>query len=380
MERRRFGRLGFEVSALGFGCMRLPTTDGTPGSGNIDAPEAIRMIRRAIDEGVSYVDTAYPYHDGRSEAVVGQALADGYRERVKLATKSPVWLIRRPEDFDHYLDEQLRRLGTDRIDCYLLHALNAARWRDTILRHGVLARADAAIQDGRIGHLGFSFHDEGGIFDEILAGYDRWEFCQLQYNYMDTENQAGTRGLKRAAAKGLAVVVMEPLLGGRLARPPAPVREAMARAPVSRTPAEWALQWLWDQPEVSVVLSGMSTMEQVEENLASARRARVGSFGPQDHAVIAEVQRLYRERTPIPCTKCGYCMPCPNGVDIPAAFEAYNDAHLHDDVEAARQRYHLSVGPDARADACIACLTCEEKCPQRIPIHEWMPKVHALLG
>jgi predicted aldo/keto reductase-like oxidoreductase len=207
-----------------------------------------------------------------------------------------------------------------------------------------------------------------------------WSFCQIQYNYMDTENQAGRRGLKLAANKGLGVVIMEPLMGGRLANPPQDVREVIEKFPVRRSAAEWALQWLWDQPEVSLVLSGMSTMAQVNENLSVADSSRVASFGPAEQGMIAEIVEKYRARTVIPCTNCGYCMPCPNGVNIPGNFEFYNYAHLYDDVITARFRYQAMMREAQRSTSCIDCDICEELCPQKISISDWMVKVSALLG
>jgi hypothetical protein len=380
MQFRSFGRLDWKASALGFGCMRFPTADGDRLSPNIDEAEAMRMVRHAIDNGVNYIDTAYPYHGGQSEIVVGKALKDGYREKVKLATKLPVWMVESAADFDRLLDEQLKKLQTSYIDFYLLHALSRSRWRDIVLKHDLLSRAKAALDDGRIRHLGFSFHDEYESFEEIVNGSDLWSFCQIQYNYMDTENQAGTRGLKLAASKGLAVVVMEPLMGGRLASPPKDVLEAMESCALRRSAAEWALQWLWDQPEVSVVLSGMSDMTQVEENLRSAHRARIWSFSPAELAVISEVREKYSLRIAIPCSKCNYCMPCPNGLNIPANFEFFNYARLFDDVAGARYKYQIFLTEAQRSGACIDCGTCEELCPQKIAISDWMPKVSALLG
>jgi predicted aldo/keto reductase-like oxidoreductase len=380
MQYRSFGRLGWKASALGFGCMRFPTTDGNQTGAKIDEPEAIRMLRCAVDRGVNYVDTAYVYHDGRSEVVLGKALLDGYRDKVKIATKLPTWLVNEPADFDRYLNEQLIRLRTDHIDCYLIHALNQSRWRDCVLKHSLLERAAAALADGRIRNLGFSFHDEFGVFKEIVNATDIWSFCQIQYNYMDTENQAGVRGLQLAADKGLAVVVMEPLLGGRLANPPEDVRHTFQRFPAQHSPAEWAFEWLWSQPEVSVVLSGMSAMRQVEENINAANSARTHGFGPAEEDLIVRVRELYRTRTEIPCTKCGYCMPCPNGVHIPNNFEIFNYAHLFDDVDTARFKYQVFLTEPERAGACIDCDVCEGECPQKIPISEWMPKVSALLA
>jgi predicted aldo/keto reductase-like oxidoreductase len=223
-------------------------------------------------------------------------------------------------------------------------------------------------------------HDDYDGFAEIVNGTDLWDFCQIQYNYMDIENQAGTVGLKLAAANGLAVVVMEPLLGGRLADPPKDVVAAMDAHPVHRSPADWALQWVWDQPEVSVVLSGMSTMEQVEQNLVSADASRIGSFTDADQSLIAEARRLYTARTVIPCTRCGYCMPCPNGVDIPRNFDIFNYAHLFDDVPGGKFKYSVFLTEDQRSGSCIECHECEEKCPQKIAISDWMREVTALLA
>jgi len=380
LQYRNFGKLDWKASALGFGCMRFPTADGNRLSPNMEEAEAIRMVRYAIDNGVNYLDTAYPYHGGQSEVVVGKALKDGYRDKVKLATKLPVWQVNSPADFDKLLDEQLKKLQTSHIDFYLLHALSRSRWQDIVLKHDLLGRAAAALADGRIKHLGFSFHDEYEGFEQIINGSDLWSFCQIQYNYMDIENQAGTRGLKLAAGKGLAVVVMEPLLGGRLVDPPKDVREEMERFAVRRTPAQWALDWLWDQPEVSVVLSGMSAMNQVEENLKYADGSRVGAFGEAERTLIERAREMYRARTVIPCTKCNYCMPCPNGLYIPANFEFFNYAHLFDDVAGARFKYQVFLTEEQRSGSCIACGICEDACPQKIPISEWMPKVTALLA
>ena len=380
MQYRNFGKLDWKASALGFGCMRFPTEDGDRLSPKIVESESLRMVRHAIDSGVNYIDTAYPYHSGQSEVFVGKALRDGYRERVRLATKLPVWQVESAADFDRILNEQLVKLQTDHIDFYLLHALSKERWREIVLKHDLLARAEAALADGRIRHLGFSFHDDYAGFEEIVNGSSLWEFCQIQYNYMDTENQAGVRGLKLAADKGLAVVIMEPLMGGRLADPPKDIREEMNRFAVRRTPAEWALDWLWNQPEVSVVLSGMSTMTQVEENLRLADASRIGSFTAADQALIAQARKIYSERIAIPCSKCSYCMPCPNGVNIPGNFDFYNYAKLYDDVEGARFRYGVFLKEDQRSNCCINCGICETECPQQIPIGEWMPKVAALLG
>lgn len=379
MQFRKFGKLDWQASALGFGCMRLPTVDEKPLSGNINENESIRMIRYAIDRGVNYVDTAYPYHDKNSEIVTGKALKDGYREKIKLATKSPVWGIKKAEDFDKYLNRQLEKLQTDHIDFYLFHGLDKKRWDDVVLKLNLLERAELALREGKIGHIGFSFHDRYESFKEIIDGYDGWTFCQIQYNYMDTEHQAGTKGLQYAAAKGLAVVIMEPLLGGRLANPPGTVLDVFEGCG-ENTPADWALQWVWNQPEVSLLLSGMSTMRQVEENIRSANRSGIGSLGAEELNLIQRAQEKYREKTLIPCTKCGYCFPCPNGVNITRNFKLFNDGFVYGDIETCRHIYANFMAAADRAGSCIQCKICEEKCPQKIRISEWMPKAHAVLG
>jgi hypothetical protein len=374
MHYRRFGELDWKASALGFGCMRLPTENGKE---DIDEAQATEMLRYAIDNGVNYVDTAYPYHGGNSEPFVGRALQDGYREKVRVATKMPSWKIEGREDFDRYLNEQLERLQTEHVDFYLLHALREDSWHK--LRNlDVLDWAEGAIEDGRVGHLGFSFHDDYEVFKEIVDAYD-WTFCQIQYNYMDLENQAGTRGLKYAASRGLAVVIMEPLLGGKLVDPPESVQEIWNQSPTTRSPADWALQWLWHQPEVSVVLSGMSTMDHVVENVTSADRSRTGILTADELTIIERVREKYEELCPIPCTQCGYCMPCPNELDIPRNFEIYNQLAIYDADEWAQWAYD-ELAEEKRASSCIACLECEDKCPQAIPISDWMVHVHEVLG
>ncbi|MGB3906749.1 MAG: aldo/keto reductase [Anaerolineae bacterium] len=375
MQYRAFGRLDWKPSALGFGAMRLPTIDGD--AGKIDEPEATRMIRYAIDHGVNYVDTAYPYHRETSEPFLGRALQDGYRERVRLATKMPCWKVEGFEDFDRYLDEQLVRLQTDHIDFYLLHGLNAGSW-PKVRDLGVLRWAERAIADARIRHLGFSFHDRREVFEEIVDSSDLWLFCQIQYNFMDVEYQAGTKGLNYAANRGLAVVVMEPLRGGQLTKnTPSVVQEMWDSAPHKRSPADWALQWVWNHQEVSVVLSGMSTMEQVEQNIVSASESGPGTLTEEELGLVARVRDRYRELCRIPCTDCRYCLPCPSGVNIPRIFEVYNDAMIYGDDQQAQVSY-LWLDEDERGDMCTECGECLEKCPQQIEIPDWLAKAHEL--
>jgi len=379
MQYRRFGKLDWEGSVLGFGVMRLPLTDSDPA--NVDEPESSRMLRYAIDHGVNYLDTAYPYHSGQSERIVGRVLLDGYRDKVKVATKLPVGLVESASDFDRFLNEQLERLQT-KIDFYLLHGLNRHNW-PKVRDLGVLDWAESAMVDGRFNHLGFSFHDELDVFKEIVDAYDNWTLSLLQCNYMYVDYQAGRRGLEYAANKGLAVVVMGPLRGGQLAKkPPEQVAKIWASAAQKRTPAERGLLWVWNHPEVSVALSGMSTMEQVVENVAIADRSGPGKLTADELTLFDRAREAYHSLIPIPCTSCGYCMPCPNGVGIPGIFHIYNEAIMYDDLGTGRFRY---CGPNGlkeeqRADLCTECGECLAACPQEIAIPEWLQKAHALLG
>ncbi|MDY6935157.1 MAG: aldo/keto reductase [Spirochaetota bacterium] len=380
MKYRKFGKLDWNASVLGFGAMRLPIIDNQPSK--IDVPEAERMIRYAIDQGVNYIDTAYPYHEGQSERCVGRILGDGYRERVRIATKQPTWFISSSSDFDRYLDEQLKHLQTDYIDFYLLHGLNKEYWTK-LHNMGVLPWAEGAIADGRIQHLGFSFHDNYEAFIEIVDSYDNWTFCQIQYNFMDINYQAGTKGLEYAAQKGLAIVIMEPLRGGQLTKkPPEVITKLWANDPNPHTQADIALQWVWNHSEVSVVLSGMTTMQQVEENIISADRSGPDTLTKGELMLIDKMRDAYLDLCPIPCTNCRYCMPCPNSVNIPRIFEIYNEAVMYNDPRTGRFFYRGAMGlsEGERANNCVECGECEEKCPQDIPIMEWLVKAHALLG
>jgi len=376
MQYRRFGKLDWEVSVLGFGAMRLPLADKE--TEKVDEPESIRMMRYAIDHGVNYIDTGYSYHEGHSEGIVGNALKDGYREKVKVATKLPVWLVEDAEDFDRYFNEQLERLQIEKIDFYLLHGLNSKKW--TKVRDlGVIRWAEGAMANGRFDHLAFSFHDNFEAFKQIVDDYDNWTSAQVEYNYMDVDYQAGRRGVEYAASKGLPVVVMEPVRGGQLAVPRGPVAEVWKSAAQKRSPAAWALLWVWNQPEVSVALSGMSTMEQVVENVALADSARPGILSPEELALVDQAREAYKGLAPIPCTNCKYCMPCSSGVDISGIFEMYNDAMIYEDLEEARWLYR-QLKEEQRADQCTRCGECMDACPQEIDIPEWLEKVHTCLA
>jgi hypothetical protein len=381
---RDFGKTGERVSILGFGCMRLPVVGGRREC--IDIPLATEMLRYALDQGVNYVDTAFPYHGtsfespGESEAFVGGALAGGYREKVLLATKLPRWVVRSRADMDRILAGQLERLRSDQIDCYLVHGLSAGSWAK-LVQQGVLGFLDAAKADGRIRYAGFSYHDDPPAFAPIVDAYD-WDFCQIQYNYMDVDYQAGKAGLEYAADRGLGVIVMEPLKGGRLAgRAPGEVQTLWDSAAVKRPPVEWALRFVWDDSRVSLLLSGMSAMEQVVANVELASRGRAGSLSPAEHALIEQVRRAYQARTAVDCTQCRYCLPCPEGIDIPLILSCVNNATLFDDpsAELATYKFELGAGHTAPASACTGCGQCEEACPQQIPVSQELAKAARML-
>ena len=376
MQYRNFGN-HFEVSALGFGLMRLPRAGDEPS--DVDDEESIRMVRRAIEGGVNYFDTAYGYHGGQSEHVAAKGLAE-YRDQVRLATKLPSWLVEEEADFDKYLDEQLDKLNTDYLDVYLLHAMGRERW-DKMKELGVIPFLNRAIEDGRIRATGFSFHDELDVFKEIVDSYN-WDMCLIQLNFMDWNYQAGVEGMKYAADAGMAVAVMEPLRGGKLAQNvPDDVARIWEKADVERSPAEWALRWVWNHPEVSVVLSGMTTMEQLEENLEIADDATPHSLTEDELALIDEVRDIYLARMKVNCTECEYCVPCPQGVAIPRIFSLYNEASMYGAVEVASRSYESLHDDEKAAVECIECGQCLEACPQDIEIIDALRKAHGhLLG
>lgn len=368
MLYRTMPKIEEKFSILGMGCMRLPLTDKDDAK-TIDEPKALEMVRYAIDHGVNYIDTAYPYHGGESEPFAGRALKDGYREKVYLATKLPSWLIHAREDMDKYLNEQLERLATETIDFYLLHGLKRDRW-ENLKNLGFAEFLESAIQDGRIKYAGFSFHADREIFKEIVDGYD-WTFCQIQYNYLDENFQAGKEGLEYAARQGLGIIVMEPLRGGKIVENvPEAIMKIWNESEKKRTPAAWALQWVWNHLEVSVILSGMSTMEQVEENIRSTEQGYAHSLAAEELELVDRVKREYKQRIKVDCTNCGYCMPCPSGVNIPDCFSRYNTAFMFEDFEDVKKGYNLFIQEANRASQCTSCGECEEKCPQHLSIIE----------
>jgi predicted aldo/keto reductase-like oxidoreductase len=384
MLYRKLGKTGCDVSVLGFGCMRFPIVGSTSAvdlfdpSKPIDETAAGEMIHYAIEHGINYFDTAYPYHGGQSEVFLGKHLKP-YREKVLLATKLPTWLVQDQHDFERFLGEQLTRLDTDYIDLYLLHGLNRQLWAG-MKELGALDFLNKVLADGRIRYAGFSFHDDVKIFKEIVDSYG-WAMCQIQYNYFDEYYQAGKEGLKYAASKGAGVVIMEPLRGGKLTdRIPEQIQKLWDSAPVKRTPAEWALRWVWNHREVATALSGMSSMSQLIENIRIAEYAEAGTLSGAELQVVAEVCEAYRNMLQIGCTGCAYCVPCPNGVNIPLNFSLYNDSFMFKDEDLNFMLYNHMLTPEQRASNCAECGECEEHCPQQIKIPEELKKVHERLA
>ncbi len=352
----------------------------------IDEKEAIKMIHYSIDHGVNFIDTAYPYggfdmyQGGQSEPIIAKALKDGYREKVNISTKLPTWIIETREDMDKYLDKQLERLETDVIDFYLIHGVTKTYW-EKLKELGFEEFLNNSIEDGKIKYAGFSFHDRVELFKEVVDEYD-WSFCLIQYNYLDENYQAGKEGLEYAFNKGLGVATMEPLKGGQIAvNIPDEIKDTFEEAVVKRTPAEWALRWVWNHPEVSVVLSGMSTMEDVKENIRISSDAQSNSLSKKELIVIDHAKKVFNDKLEIGCTGCGYCLPCPQGVDIPENFAKYNDYHLFGTPETKERfkfGYEMGLLNGERASACTECGECEERCTQEIQIMKELKKVKKL--
>ena len=381
MLYRTFGKTGKKVSILGFGCMRLPIIEGNPSK--INEPLATEMLQYAIDHGVNYVDTAYPYHGisftegGMSEIFVGKVLKEGLRDEVYLSTKLPSWNIQKKEDLNYYLDDQLKRLQTDRIDFYLLHGLSENTW-EPLKKLDVFEFLDSAIEDGRIGYAGFSFHDELKLFTEILDSYN-WSFSQIQFNYMDQEFQAGKAGLDYASSKNMGTIIMEPLRGGGLTNNvPPDIQAIWDRAETKRSPAEWALRFIWDQPEVNVVLSGMTTIEQVIENVKISEDGLANSLTDEERDLIQEVREVYSARIHVDCTACGYCMSCPQGVDIPKNLSLLNEFYIYQNIGISAQTYSFLTAMNASASFGDECGECEEKCTQKIPIRKYLKEIQEI--
>ncbi len=388
------GSLGWDVSALGFGAMRLPIDKETR---EVNEKEAIEMIRYAIDNGVNYVDTAYPYHDGKSEVVVGKALKEGYRERVTLTTKLPIWMFTETSDFNLILSEQIERLQTTP-DIYLFHGLNKDRF-EKVKKLDLITKMEETRANGLIRYIGFSFHDSIDVFKEIIDYYN-WDCCQIQLNYTDVKYQAGLEGLEYASKKGIAVIIMEPLRGGKLTVPKdklnnlPEIKKVLDDSKIKRSMADWGLQFLWNRPEVSVVLSGMTNLQQVKENVHSADNSGINSLTNDELKIIQNLQQAFEKYHLIPCTSCGYCMPCPNGVSIKNVLYVMNEvgywgeqgiqrigffynrmAKTQEDLEEMKSK---GAEADGSALLCIECGECLDKCPQQIDIPKFMKQAVAI--
>jgi len=368
---RKIRKTGDEISVLGFGAMRLPSKNG-----RTDEKRAIQQIRYAIDHGVNYIDTAIAY---MNEPLVARALNDGYREKVKIATKLPPWSVNKAEDMENIFKVQLDNFKTDHIDYYMLHGLNRPNW-DKMMALGALELLTKLKRNGSIINAGFSFHGDKDTFKEIVDGYD-WDFCLLQFNYLDEKNQAGLEGLKYAAEKGMGIIVMEPFRGGNLTQNiPPDVKELWNKAEIIRTPAEWALRWVLNHPEVTCVLSGMNNEKHIKENIKIANEALPNSLSTNELELIGRVRDKYRELMKTGCTGCRYCMPCPSGVDIARCFEIYDSTQIFGNKRQSQFLYALGLGvihggKPAYASNCIKCGKCEKHCPQELPIIELLDDV-----
>ncbi|MBR3823841.1 MAG: aldo/keto reductase [Lachnospiraceae bacterium] len=367
MELRKMEKLGIETSLLGFGCMRFPTN----AEGKIDREKAQKMLDKAIAAGVNYIDTAYPYHNGESELFVGEALKKYDRASYYLATKLPVWFVKSVEDVDKYFNEQLEKLQTDYVDFYLLHAMGLSRWKEMV-ELGVVERLEELKAEGKIRYLGFSFHDSYEAFEEMLCARD-WDFCQIQLNYMDTNEQAGMKGYKLAEERNIPLVIMEPIKGGMLANFGADIKKKFAELDSDASVASFALRWVGTLPNIKVVLSGMSTMEQVEDNLKTFVNFK--PLSEEEAKGIDEIVNIINSRVQNGCTGCGYCMPCPAGVNIPKNFRVWNTYHMYQSYDAVRWNWETEMKDCEKAKNCVECGMCEAACPQALNIREDLKKV-----
>ena len=364
MKYRTMGKLGIQASAFGLGCMRF--NGPASGDSTIDERKAISLIRKAIDGGVTYLDTAYVYLDKTSEIVLGKALLDGYRDRVTIATKMPAEAVKDRAGMEALLAEELGKLQTDHIDFYLMHGINRQKW-EYFKSIGAPEFFNDMKKKGKIRYKCFSFHGPYEEFEYILNDWD-WDMVQIQYNFMDINNQAGTRGLELAGSKGIPVVIMEGLFGGRLANAPDNVQALYDRFPVKRSAVEWAFRWLCNHPAVSVVLSGCNEAEQIEENLQIFDTVEPGIMNAEELKLIDDVRAAYISRTKIGCTGCRYCMPCPNGVNIPGVFSVWNNVSLYNVDPKSDWQYNNIIKQESGADRCVGCGACEAACPQHLNI------------
>ena len=378
MQYREFKKLGIKVSAFGIGCMRFPTID-TPEGKKVDLENAKKIIRMAIDQGVNYVDTAYVYSDRTNESIVGEALSEGYREKVYLATKLPSMLCEKADDMQRFFDEQLAALRTDHIDFYLVHALDRKGW-DKMKGFGVREFLDKLKAEGKIKYACFSFHDNYDAYEYIIKDYD-WDMSQIQYNYMDcVGNAPGERGLRLAESMGIPVVIMEGLLGGKLASVPDDVKAVFDEYSEDRSAVEWAFRWLCDDEAIGTVLSGVLSPEMTQDNIDIFSRAHVGCMSEEEKKTVERAREAYAARIKVGCTACRYCMPCPMGVDIPRVFSVWNNAYKYGNIAEGKSRYAHMLEKGIGADRCVECGKCELACPQKISVREMLARAHRELA
>ena len=371
----RKDKYGNPLSILGFGCLRFPQKFG-----RIDMEQTEKQILLAIEKGVNYFDTAYIY--GGSEAALGKILAkNNLRDKVNIATKLPHYLIKNRDGLEKLFQEELRRLQTDHVEYYLMHMLNDVDTWQRLKDMGIEEWIAQKKASGAIGQVGFSYHGNSNMFCRLVDAYD-WDFCQIQYNYLDENSQAGRKGLMHANAKGLPVIIMEPLRGGKLVNLlPEKAKRIFAGYPEKRTPAQWGLRWLWDQPQVTVVLSGMNSMEMVDENIRTAETVFAGVLNEQEKRLYARVVRILNANIKVGCTGCGYCQPCPKGVDIPGTFAAYNRYYNEGWFWGLREHFMNTAlrKNSTAAGNCIGCGKCEKHCPQGIAIRKELENARKVL-
>lgn len=367
----RKDKYGNELSILGYGCLRFPKIKG-----KIDMAETEKQIMQAIEAGINYFDTAYIY--GGSEAALGEILEKNHaRDKVKIATKLPYYLIKSRQGLEKLFQEELKRLRTDHVDYYLMHMLSEVDAWERLKKLGMVQWLQEKQRNGQIGQVGFSYHGNTEKFCQVLDAYD-WDFCQIQYNYLDEHTQAGRKGLHYANSKGIPVIIMEPLRGGRLVdKLPEKAKKLFAEYPVKRTPAQWGLLWLWDQPEVTVVLSGMNTETMIRENIDAAETSEIGSLGEAERKLYAGAVEAIHETVKVGCTACGYCQPCPKGVDIPVIFATYNRFYAENKKNARKEYLRCTTlkHTSTAASQCIGCGKCESHCPQGIPVRQMLKDV-----